>query len=211
MTRSPSVSHHSKWPAAGTGRLGTNHTYRTSSPFELRLHACLPGQSEAAISGLFDSGTADAAGTDDLRLLYPHWQFAANWASPRIRGHAPLRSRGSRGPRPGRPWWWRAVTRPCRCSRPRWRCSTPRSRSAGGRAAAARRSGWPRPGWSTWPVRTCSAGPASTTPARPGSCWPGGVPRCSGSRPGGKAWSSGRSWRAPSAGSPTWPGAGCGW
>ena len=88
--------------------------------------------------------------------------------SSRCRPARPRRLRCGRWARPGRPWWWRAATRPCRCWRPRWRCSTLRSRSAGGRAAAARRSGWPRPGWSTWPARTCSAssGEYNTGPAR---------------------------------------------
>ena len=89
----------------------------------------------------------------------------------------------------------------------------PPSRSAGGRAAAARRSGWPRPGWSTRRARTCGVIPARTTPGKSWlrGTWPRAARRWSGSRPGGRAWCCGRTWPAASAGSVTWPSAGCGW
>ena len=64
------------------------------------------------------------------------------------------RCRSGRSARRGPRWWWRAATRRCRCSRRRSAGSTPRSRSPGGRVAAARPCGWPPPGWCTPPVCT---------------------------------------------------------
>jgi hypothetical protein len=46
--------------------------------------------------------------------------------------------------------------------------------SAGARARAGRRCGWPPPGWCTWPGRTCASRAGATTPARPRRCCPGG-------------------------------------
>ena len=81
---------------------------------------------------------------------------------------------GRRGP----PWWWPAATRRCRCSRRRSRCSTRRWRSPGGRAAAARRSAWPPPGWCTPPGCTSPApGTSPRDAALPGGAAdiPGGA------------------------------------
>ena len=89
-------------------------------------------------------------------------------------------------------------------------CSTRRSRSAGGRAPARRRSGWPRRAWYTSPgvhLRGHSGG-YNTDPAaeqlRRG-------PRWSGSAPGGRAWPCAPTSRAASPASAIWRGRACAW
>ena len=100
------------------------------------------------------------------------------------------RSPSGRSARPGRRWSWPAATRPCRCSRPRSRCSTRRSRSPGGRAAAGRRCGWPPPASCTRPGCTCATPTAATTPPPRATC--PAAPRWWGSPPGAKAWCCGQ-------------------
>lgn len=74
-------------------------------------------------------GTASRGG-----LLPAGGLLAGTGGDPRPRRSGPSGCRGQ-------PWWLRAVTRRCRCCRPRSGCLTRRSRSAGGRAPAGKHSG----------------------------------------------------------------------
>ena len=91
-----------------------------------------------------------------------------NQGGREVQGGQGARSRCGRSGRRGPRSWWPATTRRCRCSRRRSRCSTRRWRSPGGRAAAARPCGWPRPGWCTPPACTVSARGRRDTSGIPG-------------------------------------------